>query len=141
MDELHMKVYVFTQAGYDLEAIAAEVGVDAGTVQRLLDEVVAETAGRPGWPPPRTGNSAAPQRAAAIPESFTTRDGVEVRVLTIPADRVEAEWARLTTSSDQSATSPVILGDRPFPGANELRGVIEQSQDSRVRPVNALLHA
>jgi hypothetical protein len=66
---------------------------------------------------------------------------VGVQVVTVPADRVEAEWTERASAIDVSGVAPVILGHCPFPGVDEVGRLIEQSRSDWVRPHPVLLSA
>src|SRR5579863_1933129 len=113
MDERHREALRAFMAGELPDAIGRRLGIpiDEFTMGRLLEEVTQEMGYVPRPP-------FAPEEPITepLPDSFTTRDGIEVILQRVPADQAINAWQSLVGEAPTSGRWPVVLSQR-YPGS------------------------
>lgn len=70
---------------------------------------------------------------------ITTRDGLLIQRVLVPAEDAEGQWAQLARTAETAGQWPVILGNPLVPGIDELSRLLDDIASDRARPANQLL--
>jgi hypothetical protein len=121
--------------GHGVEEIAAQLGLDAASVERLIQE--AETDLQTIGPPLRIRHE---EQADWVPNHFTTHDGIVVPLLGVPAEDAVNTWRDLWAKADEVGLWPALLPDRGgLPGHDPLLRVIEEAARTTASPAEWIL--
>ncbi len=122
MSDIHLRAYLMSLRGDDIETIAAELGVDVPTVERALEDAARARAGMVA-----DIRQAVQLEQSALPPAFTTRDGLVVRL-----------------EPDLTAAGPpdhrrVAVGGLAFGGFDPVARVIDDARRTGTSPMAEIL--